>query len=245
MRAWRRQGWLEQRTRWLFARGVPAKAELDVPTERHGIGSAAYNILSDRLSPGSIVYSFGVGCDVSFDVSLIERHGVEVHAFDPTAESATYLSTQTLPEHFHFHQWALGAHDGEATFSSVVPTTNEHYRAGTILKIGSRETTVVPTYTLPTIMDRLSHTQLEILKLDIEGSEFRLFEGLADYDLPVRQIIVELHPHISNIEHHRLMVGRHGWRRSLDFLEQLRSVGYRIFDISERGTEFALVRETR
>jgi hypothetical protein len=39
---------------------------------------------SQSLKPGAVVYSFGVGDDISFDVEMAGLFGSEVHAFDPT-----------------------------------------------------------------------------------------------------------------------------------------------------------------
>jgi len=37
-----------------------------------------------RSAATAVVYSLGIGEDISFDLALIEKYGARVHAFDPT-----------------------------------------------------------------------------------------------------------------------------------------------------------------
>src|SRR5215471_21233266 len=55
----------------------------------------AYTFVADGLGPESIVYSGGVGKDVSFEHALVERFGCRVVLFDP---SPIGLATMKLPE---------------------------------------------------------------------------------------------------------------------------------------------------
>lgn len=43
------------------------------------------------------------------------------------------------------------------------------------------------------IMRELGHTQIDLLKIDIEGSEFSVIEDVLNNNVPVRQICVEIH----------------------------------------------------
>ncbi|MEM7012196.1 MAG: hypothetical protein AAF585_11995 [Verrucomicrobiota bacterium] len=45
----------------------------------------------DDLNEQSVVYSFGVGYDISFDLDLIEQKGCEIHAFVPTPAVREWL----------------------------------------------------------------------------------------------------------------------------------------------------------
>ena len=68
------------------------------------------------LTRTSIVYSFGLGEDVSFDLALIERFGCVVHAFDPTPVAVGWLQTQSLPPQFVHHRVGLAERDGDMQF---------------------------------------------------------------------------------------------------------------------------------
>jgi len=90
--------------------------ELHAPKVRLGNDGAAWCVLTDVLTTDSVVYSAGIGEDISFDVELIKRFGVHVHAFDPTPRSLAWLRTQKLPEGFQPHEYGLADRDGTLTF---------------------------------------------------------------------------------------------------------------------------------
>ena len=73
--------------RALMGQEVLVRPDVSVPSIRLGEGDCAWDVLPDELGSDSIVYSFGVGEDVTFDLALIDRYGMTVHAFDPTPKS--------------------------------------------------------------------------------------------------------------------------------------------------------------
>lgn len=80
--------------------------------EVFGKDPCAWCICPDGLTRDSVVYSFGVGRDISFDLDLIERFGLTVHAFDPTPGSISWIKSQQLPAQFHMHEFGLAHIDG-------------------------------------------------------------------------------------------------------------------------------------
>jgi FkbM family methyltransferase len=65
-------------------------------------------------------------------------------------------------------------------------------------KAGSNESSDVVAVTIPEVMERFGLASIDILKIDIEGSERRLFEsGLAEWLGRVRNLAVELHDDAS------------------------------------------------
>ena len=57
---------------------------------RYGSDSGGWLLPSAMIGPDWLVYDFGVGDDISFDIALVEGHGCTIHAFDPTPESVAY-----------------------------------------------------------------------------------------------------------------------------------------------------------
>ncbi len=226
------------------SRGMPTEPDIEIATRAHGEGPGAYVVATEGLSADSVVYSFGIGSDASFDLSLIESHRLTVHAFDPTEQSARFLAEQSLPERFHFHRWALSDSDGESEFRQLGASSSSHYLPGTVLDTGAttHRRDPVPALTLETIMERLGHDHVDVLKLDIEGGEYRVLDAFGETAIPATQIVLELHPHLANLESHSLMIGRRGWQRTLATIERLRAGGYELFHVSERGTELSFLR---
>src|SRR5262249_10902488 len=97
------------RRRRLARAGV--RRQLDVPVFRAGARSGVWAVCPNGLTAGSVVYSFGVGDNVAWDLAMIDAFGLAVHAFDPTPGAVAWVADQTLPPAFHFHPIGLAAHD--------------------------------------------------------------------------------------------------------------------------------------
>src|SRR5436305_14661221 len=70
-------------------RGQEIWRSAQIRCERLYLGNerARWCVCPTNLSADSVVYSFGIGEDISFDLQLIDRFAVKVHAFDPTPRS--------------------------------------------------------------------------------------------------------------------------------------------------------------
>src|SRR5271165_4909694 len=171
-----------------YLRSVLGK-DLRVPVELNctrlllGNERAEWCVCPDPLSSDSVIYSFGVGEDISFDLALIQRFGLQVHAFDPTPKSIAWLKQQRLPRGFVFHDYGVADYDGVARF---YPPENPQYVSYSARQIerGARGVTEAPVWRLGTIMRMLGHQHIDLLKMDIEGSEYGVVNDLAASRLP-------------------------------------------------------------
>jgi hypothetical protein len=107
------------------------------------------------LNKNSIVYSFGVGMNISFDIRLIEKYGCQIFAFDPTPRSIEWIKKQKLSSEFNFMDYGVSDRDDVLIF---YPPANPHhasFSAETMLK--SQEGIELPVFSLQTIMKKLGH----------------------------------------------------------------------------------------
>ena len=88
-----------------------------------------------------------------------------------------------------------------------------------------------PAYTVRSIVETLGHEQVDLLKMDVEGAEDDIIDGLRHSRLPPLQLLVEFHHRFPGI----------GKERTAQAIDGLRQLGYRIFDISETGREIGFV----
>jgi FkbM family methyltransferase len=217
--------------KWTDKLGPRIQPESDCGRVTLGSEYGAHTVCPDGLSARSIVYSFGVGEDVSFDCALIERFGLEVHAFDPTERSLSWVRGQTLPAGFHMNALALGTRDGTAQFFK--PKNPEHISHSVEAHDRVTEDSVeVPLRTLRTLMAERSHSTLDVLKLDIEGSEYDVLDQLRDEKIAVGQLLVEFHHQLQPIP----------YSRTRDCVDRLRTLGYRVFHVADNGREISLIR---
>ncbi|MBZ5577655.1 MAG: FkbM family methyltransferase [Acidobacteriia bacterium] len=214
----------------LFCAGreVLYSPEVRCPFEILGNEGANFAVCPDRLASDSVVYSFGIGTDISFDLGLMRRFGVRVHAFDPTPRSLAWLKTQNLPPHFEVHEYGVAGHDGVVEFA---PPDSPDHVSHTIVAGRGLRTVSAPVRRLATIMRDLGHTSIDLLKMDVEGAEYDVIRDLVSLPLPVGQLCIEFH-------HRWRQVGAGKTRQAV---AALRSAGYRLFHVSDLGSEYSFL----
>lgn len=192
-----------------------------------GNRNAAWCLFPDALTSESIIYCAGVGEDISFDLELVRRFGAQVHAFDPTPRAIQWLQAQSLPPEFIFHPYGLAGFDGTCKFT---PPRNPAHVSHTILKrdIGTAEIDV-PVRRVTTIARMLGHSDIDILKMDIEGAEYAVIDDLLSCSLRPKQLLVEFHHRWAEI----------GVKQTRWAIHNLCAAGYRIFDVSASGEEYS------
>lgn len=131
-----------------------------------------------------IIYSFGIGEDLSFSEAMIDRGGT-VYAFDPTPKSIKYVKEHKLFENtnFHFLPYGLSDKNGKEKFN--LPIRSE-WVSGSVIShqyVNDKNVIEVEMRTIRTIMKELNHSHIDILKLDIEGSEFKVMNNIWDPSL--------------------------------------------------------------
>src|ERR1019366_5457702 len=145
--------------------------------ERFGSHYGGWDVVGEPLGKNSVVYSFGVGEDASFDIALIERFGMDVYAFDPTPKSIAWARSQNLPSQFTLYEYGIADFDGNISFN---PPENPAHISYTILDRPKTEDNKIsaPVKRLATIMRELGHNHIDLLKMDIEGAEYVVIDDL-------------------------------------------------------------------
>lgn len=214
-------------------KGEPAYGvERHIPTLQLGSDYGGYAVCPVGLNAHSVVYSFGIGEDISFDVALMERYGMSIHAFDPTPRSIRWVEEQNVGDRFVVHPWGLAAHDGTARFT---PPENPEHISHTVLDRDKYAGDIieVPVFRLETVMRKLGHDHLDILKMDIEGAEYDVVDELVASSIRPTQILMEYHHHLEGVP----------LARTEASVEKLQGAGYRIFALSDTGRELSFVRD--
>jgi len=124
--------------------------------------------------PGCVVYSFGSCGDFTFDIAAAKL-GCEVHTFDPTMPGFRG-SQRELQLKRDFNDLGLGTEAYGSVCKGLLPST-----------------ICEP---LPSIIKRLGHTSIEVVKMDIEGAEWGPLGEETTLQIlksHVRQLLVEYH----------------------------------------------------
>jgi FkbM family methyltransferase len=204
-------------------------AQIKCQRMKLGKEGACWCVCPRDLSASSVVYSIGVGEDVSFDLALIKRFGLQVHAFDPTPRSIEWLQKQIVPPEFVFHTYGVAGFDGNCAF--LPPENPAHVSHSIVARESSRPAIEVPVHRMGSIMKMLGHEQIDLLKMDIEGAEYDVLGDMLACGIPVKQLLVEFHhrwPHI-------------GIEKTKQAIHALNGAGYRIFSVSPSGEEYGFL----
>jgi len=221
---------IKRMLRVAYGKDVWCRVESHCETLVLGNEGASWCVCPSMLSETGIVYSFGVGEDISFDLELIRRFGLRVHAFDPTPRSIEWVRSQTLPREFVFHPWGVADTDGKRKFAAPL---NPAHVSHTILQRNTPWPSIeVSVQRLQTILRSLGHEEVHVLKMDIEGAEYEVLENMLASGIQVSQLLVEFH-------HRWPEVGVEKTRRAL---RELNLAGYRIFHVSPSGEEYSFRR---
>ena len=158
------------------------------------------------IRSGWICYSVGVGGDVSFDAELIERFGVRVRSFDPVQHFVEFAAEQMRHEpRFSVTRAAVADSDGP-----LLMQRTHHPGARAVSAAGLFDTTdpweEFPGRSLPSLMSEFGDRQVDLLKMDTEGTEYDLLPSLDLRALGIKVLAVCLH-HNKSVGRARKLVG--------------------------------------
>ncbi len=157
----------------------------------------SWHVKVSGLKRNSIIYSAGVGHDISFEKQLAERFQVRIELFDP---SPTGIQTMQRVENqlpkINFHPVGLvGAKMRGVKFAQPADPREGSFRlAGKVEDVVEFEC-----LDLASLMADRGHNRIDLLKMDIEGFEYGVIEDIVENSLDVRQICVEFHHFFEHI----------------------------------------------
>lgn len=191
------------------------------PTERIGTPYGGWIIPENRLKPDAVCYLVGAGEDVSFDLGVAAKYGCPVHIFDPTPRAVAHVEglvqnlKQGLPtkcgtsptgfypeyppalaEHLHFHP--LGIWNEDTTLRFFAPQNDAHVSHSLVNLQHSDRFIEVPVRRLSGLMQELGHPKIDLLKLDIEGAEYRVIQSLLEDNIEVGILCIEFDESAAN-----------------------------------------------
>lgn len=219
-----------------IGRGVRTGSQTRLRSVRLGSAYGGWDVLPELISSSSIVYSVGVGHDVTWDLELIERFSVRVDAFDPTPRSVQWVHSHQFPSALVFHPLGLANFDGEAQFAMMSdhPDWSSYNLVRSSVEASvAFETVTAPVARLGTIMNRLGHDRIDVLKMDIEGAEYEVLADILLSRIYPKQLLVEFH----YFENPAQRIGQ-----TERVIHRLNDEGYRAFARSPNGYEFSFVR---
>lgn len=170
-----------------------------------------------------IIYSFGIGTDISFDLASIKKFRVPIFMYDPTPKVSEYMSKFSNNKLLIFTNEGIFTKEKTIKFylsniknkvnSSIYPI---HGKEGPYRYVKCR--------TLSDFMKINNHDHIDILKMDIEGAAVDVLEDmLKNTNIRPSQIVTEIE--VINIENPLSYMPR-----VIDLMQKMKSNNYEIYN---------------
>ena len=168
-----------------------------------------------NLTENSVVYSGGVGEDMSFDLLLQCKYNCNVLLIDPTNKAIKHFDE--VNQYYNNKQLFTGGiqSDYYSCIQSLSPNldklkyvniglwnkkeelkfykqSNENYVSQSLVENMFGQTyDVVPVDSIKNIMEQQCHTHIDLLKLDIEGAEIETVNQMLDDKIYPTYVLIE------------------------------------------------------
>lgn len=130
------------------------------------------------VGEGRTAYCAGAGEDISFDLELLAR-GIKVTVFDPTPRAIDYVQ-RTAPQDPNFRFEPVGWWDSEETLRFYAPRNEAHVSHSAVNLQRTDRFFEAQVSTVRELAKKLDDTDIEIIKMDIEGAEYAVLSSLMD-----------------------------------------------------------------
>jgi FkbM family methyltransferase len=183
---------------------------------RFGSEFAGWWIETARLDERSRILSAGVGEDITFDLALIQRFGCHILACDPTSKAVAYVERFRAERRLRFEACGLAEKDGEIR---LFPPEKPQYASFSM----SQNTPpspgqIFPAKSLKTLLGENGWEAFDLVKMDIEGSEYEVIDSIIENRICIKQLCVEFH--------HK--IGAEIGRKTRDSIRQLEDYGLKL-----------------
>lgn len=193
------------------------------------------------LKEDSVCYCAGAGEDISFDCALASQYKCHTHIFDPTPRAIAHfeglkvaaLRDQSYPinnsnEYYsiskreigrlHFHPFGLS--DCDESIKFYYPADKSHVSCSMENLQNTNEFFIAECKSLRSIMNHLRHDAIDLLKIDIEGAEYRVIKSMIAENILPKILCIEFdegylpsnYKYISRISKHIDLLEKAGMR---------------------------------
>lgn len=190
-----------------------------------------YMLVPDLMSSTPVVYSAGVGRNVEFEQALLSRYPeAELVLCDPTPLSERFLETHVVGGHARFYPVALSGNDGTIELysdSKIHDSVGDSHSFSIYARGADKVTTLaVEAVRLSSLMRKVGHDHIDVLKLDIEGSAPVVLLDMLKSDIYPPQVVFEIEMPPRDVVEVADFV-----RETAELLGQFQKLGYSLWNV--------------
>lgn len=189
---------------------------LDIVMTKLGTDYGGWYVpLNMKLDEHSVIYSGGIGEDISFDLLLQCKYNCNIMLIDPTKKAQKHFDEV---QHYYNSNRVFSGNiqkDYYSCIQSLTPTldkfkyiniglwnkrdelkfykqTNDNYVSQSLItNMFGHNYDIVPVDSIKNIMKQQGHTKIDLLKLDIEGAEIETLNQMLDDKIYPNYVLVE------------------------------------------------------
>lgn len=156
---------------------------------RLGSAYGGWWIPASAAQPGAVAYCAGAGEDITFDLALHAR-GCRVTAFDPTPRAIAYVATHS-PNSDTFRFVPTGWWDEAGSLKFYAPKDPEHVSHSAVNLQRTESFFEAAVKPIRQHMSELNDDHVDIVKMDIEGAEYRVINSILANGPPAPVLCIE------------------------------------------------------
>jgi FkbM family methyltransferase len=171
---------------------------LKVPLETHGSSSGKWTIPKHHITKSSNIILAGAGTDISFDVALYQKYTPNIVIMDPTPKAQEHFTTVIeflqhsrpdviLAKQYHkilnidyskLHFLPIGLWNKTTKLDFFSPKNEDHVSFSALNLQRTTKSISLNVTSLAEVMRLFDWERIDLLKLDIEGSEYTVIESI-------------------------------------------------------------------
>lgn len=207
-----------------------------------------------QLSENSLIYSIGVGEDISFDLLIQDKYNSNIVLIDPTKRAKKHY--EEIKEYYKTNEWIfsgdiqkdygdniknlnidfskityneIGVWD-EKTELKFYKQINKNYVSQSLIKgMFTNEYDIVKVDTLKNIMEKNNHTEIDLLKMDIEGAEIKVLNDMLNNNIFPEYLCIEFDLYLK---------GKDRLGKTKNLINRLLSNNYKILENDNMNITF-------